>query len=86
MNRFCPSPFFSAIIVFMWLVLNGFSLGQLFLGIMIALFCGWVMRLLEPEKATVKSWRAVFRLVFRVFIDSISSNVSVAWFVLTKRS
>ncbi|EJF85188.1 Na+/H+ antiporter subunit E [Candidatus Bartonella washoeensis] len=86
MNRFCPSPFFSGTIVFMWLVLNGFSLGQLFLGIMIALFCSWMMRLLELEKVTVKSWRAVFRLVFRVFIDSISSNVSVAWFVLTKRS
>ncbi|WP_375606069.1 MULTISPECIES: Na+/H+ antiporter subunit E [unclassified Bartonella] len=86
MNRFCPSPFFSGVIVLMWLILNGFSLGQLLLGILTALFCGWMIRLLELEKAVIKSWSAVFRLVFRVFIDSIFSNVSVAWSVLTKRS
>ncbi|WP_455479385.1 Na+/H+ antiporter subunit E [Bartonella sp. B23] len=85
MNRFCPFPFFSVTIVFMWLILNGFSLSQLLLGIIIALFSGWVMRILEPEKITVKNWRAVFRLIFRVFIDSIISNVSVACFILTKK-
>ncbi|WP_455480716.1 Na+/H+ antiporter subunit E [Bartonella sp. B12(2025)] len=86
MNYFCPFPFFSMAIVFMWLILNGFSLSQLLLGIIIALFSGWVMRFLEPEKITIKSWRAVFRLISRVFIDSIISNVSVACFILTKRS
>ncbi|WP_273759100.1 Na+/H+ antiporter subunit E [Bartonella sp. ML70XJBT.G] len=86
MNYFTSFPLFSAAIVFMWLTLNGFSLGQLLLGIIVALFSGWMMRSLEPEKITVKSWRAVFRLIFRVFIDSIISNVSVAYFVLTKRS
>ncbi|CAF26791.1 Na+/H+ antiporter subunit E [Bartonella quintana] len=86
MKYFCPFPFFGAAIVFMWLTLNGFNLGQLLLGIIIALFVGWMRQLLEPEKITIRSWRAVFRLIFRVFIDSISSNVSVAWFVLTKRS
>ncbi|GAA4658096.1 Na+/H+ antiporter subunit E [Bartonella pachyuromydis] len=86
MNYVCPFPLFSAAIVFMWLTLNGFSLGQLLLGIIVALFCGWVIRFLEPEKITVKNWRAVFRLIFRVFIDSIISNIAVACFVLTKRS
>lgn len=85
MNYFCPFPFFSAAIVCMWLILNGFSLGQLLLGIIIALFSGWVMRFLEPERVTIKSWRAVFCLIFRVFIDSITSNLAVACFVLTKR-
>ncbi|WP_144751764.1 MULTISPECIES: Na+/H+ antiporter subunit E [Bartonella] len=86
MKYFFPFPFFSAAIVLMWLTLNGFSLGQLLLGIIVALFSGWVMRFLEPEKVTVKSWRAVFRLIFRVFIDSIMANISVARFVLTRRS
>ncbi|GAA5104277.1 Na+/H+ antiporter subunit E [Bartonella jaculi] len=86
MNRFCPSPFLSGVIVLMWLILNGFSLGQLLLGIITALFCGRMIRLLEPERAAIKSCSAVFRLVCRVLIDSISSNFSVAWFVLTKRS
>ncbi|WP_375624842.1 MULTISPECIES: Na+/H+ antiporter subunit E [unclassified Bartonella] len=86
MNRLCPSPFFSGVIVLMWLILNGFSLGQLLLGIITALFCGWMIRLLEPEKVAIRSWSAVFRLIFRVLTDSISSNISVAWFVLTKRS
>ncbi len=70
----------------MWLILNGFNLGQLFLGIVVALCCGWMMRSLEPEKIIIKNWGAVFRLVFRVLIDSIISNISVAWFILTKRS
>ncbi|WP_455474120.1 Na+/H+ antiporter subunit E [Bartonella sp. B30(2025)] len=86
MNRFCLSPFFSSLIVFMWIILNGFSVGQLLLGSVIALFCSWMMQLLEPEKVIIKNWRAVFHLIFRVFIDSITSNISVAWFVLTKRS
>lgn len=86
MNYFCPFPIFSVLIVLMWLTLNGLSLGQFLLGIVIALFSGWVMRFLEPEKITIKNWRAVFRLIFRVFIDSIISNVSVACFILTKRS
>ncbi len=73
-------------IIFMWLILNGFSFGQLLLGVIIALFGGWMMRLLEPEKITIKSWRAVFQLFFRVFIDSIVSNIAVACFVLTKRA
>lgn len=70
----------------MWLILNGFSFGQLLLGIIIALFGGWMMRLLESEKIIIKSWRAVFQLSFRVFIDSIVSNIAVSYFVLTKRS
>ncbi|GAA5096354.1 Na+/H+ antiporter subunit E [Bartonella acomydis] len=86
MNYFCPFPFFSLAIVCMWLTLNDFSLDQLLLGIIIALFSGWIMRFLEPEKITIKSWRAVFLLIFRVFIDSIISNISVARFVLTKKS
>lgn len=86
MNYFYPYPLFSAAIVFMWLILNGFSLGQLLLGIVVAIFTGWMMQLLEPEKVTIKSWRAVFHLIFRVFIDSIISNIAVARFVLTKRS
>ncbi|MET3589088.1 multicomponent K+:H+ antiporter subunit E [Bartonella silvatica] len=86
MRFFCPFPFFSGAIVFMWLVLNGFSLGQLLLGGMVALLSGWLMRFLEPEKVTIKSWRAVFCLIYRVFIDSIVSNISVAGFVLMKKS
>ncbi|CAK02614.1 Na+/H+ antiporter subunit E [Bartonella tribocorum] len=79
-------PFSSVAIIFMWLILNGFSFGQLLLGVIIALFGGWMMRLLEPEKITIKSWRAVFQLFFRVFIDSIVSNIAVACFVLSQRS
>ncbi|WP_455476121.1 Na+/H+ antiporter subunit E [Bartonella sp. B17] len=86
MSYFCPHPFFSGAIVFMWLILNGFSLGQLLLGSVVALCGGWMMRLLEQEKVIIKNWSAVFRLIMRVFIDSITSNISVAWFVLTKRS
>lgn len=69
----------------MWLILNGFSFGQLLLGFIIAVFGGWMMRLLESEKIKIKSWRAVLQLSFRVFIDSIVSNIAVAYFILTKK-
>ncbi|KEG21298.1 Na+/H+ antiporter subunit E [Bartonella bacilliformis] len=82
MSRFLPYPFLSGAIVFMWVILSGFSLSQLLLGMMVALFSGWMMQLLEPEKITIKNWRAVFQLIYRVFIDSIVGNISVAWFTL----
>ncbi|MBA9082865.1 MULTISPECIES: Na+/H+ antiporter subunit E [Bartonella] len=85
MKRFFPHPFLSGAIVFMWLILNGFSLGQFLLGSVISLFGGWMMQLLEPEKITVKSWNAVFRLVFRVLVDSIYANIMMAWLILTKK-
>ncbi|AQX19009.1 multisubunit potassium/proton antiporter, PhaE subunit [Bartonella sp. CDC_skunk] len=85
MNRFFAYPFFSCAIVLMWVILNGFNLGQFLLGIVIALFSSLMMQLIEMKTATIKSWKAVFLLLFRVFIDSISSNISVAWFILTKR-
>ncbi|AGF75133.1 putative monovalent cation/H+ antiporter subunit E [Bartonella australis AUST/NH1] len=85
MNRFFPYPFLSGLIALMWLILNNFSLGQLLLGIIVALFCGWVTQFIQPEKRAVKNWNIVFKLIFRVFFDSISANISVAWFTLTKR-
>ncbi|WP_455477016.1 Na+/H+ antiporter subunit E [Bartonella sp. B41] len=86
MSYFCPYPFLSSVIVLMWLILNDFSLGQFILGSMIALFGGLVLQLLELEKTVIKNWNAVFHLIFRVFVDSVISNISVAWFVLKKRS
>ncbi|MCZ2327903.1 Na+/H+ antiporter subunit E [Bartonella sp. F02] len=85
MNRFLPYPFLTGSIVFMWLSLSGFTLGQLLVGIIVALFCGWIMQRLEPEKIIIKNWSAVFVLAFRVFIDSISSHVSVAYCTLKKK-
>ncbi|ENN90387.1 Na+/H+ antiporter subunit E [Bartonella bovis] len=85
MKRFFPHPFLNSAIVFMWLILNGFTLGQLLLGSIISLFGGWMIQLLEPEKITIKNWNAVFRLAFRVFIDSICANIMMAWFILTKK-
>ncbi|OPB32351.1 Na+/H+ antiporter subunit E [Bartonella sp. AR 15-3] len=85
MNRFFSYPFFSCAIVLMWMILNGFNLGQFLLGIIIALLSSFMMQLIEVKTATIKNWKAVFLLLFRVFIDSISSNISVAWLILTKR-
>ncbi|ALE03238.1 Na(+) H(+) antiporter subunit E [Bartonella ancashensis] len=69
----------------MWLLLSGFSMGQFFVGTAVALLGGWMMRFLEPETIRVKNWNPFFRLLYRIFVDSITSNIAVAWFILTKK-
>jgi multicomponent K+:H+ antiporter subunit E len=82
MNRLAPAPIVSAGLLGLWLLLNGFSVGQFLLGGAVALTGGWTLAALEPPKARVRRLVAVFRLAAVVFADVVRSNVAVARIIL----
>ena len=80
-----PYPLLTLSLILMWLLLNGFSLGQLILGIIVAVFASWGMASLRPEKPRLRKWYLLPKLFFRVVFDVVTSNVQVAWIILRGR-
>ncbi|MDH4442543.1 MAG: Na+/H+ antiporter subunit E [Rhizobium sp.] len=77
-----PYPILTACLVLMWLLLNSFSLGHLLLGIMVAVFAGWSLAALRPDKPRLKKWYLLPKLFLAVFIDIARSNFAVALLIL----
>jgi len=83
MRRFIPYPLFALSLIFMWLMLNGFTVGQLLLALIVALSGGMAMSRLEPERVSLRRWWLIPLLVWRVLIDITKSNIATAWIILT---
>jgi multicomponent K+:H+ antiporter subunit E len=81
-----PYPILAFSLVIMWLLLNGFTLGHLILGILVAIFASWAMASLRPEKPKLKKWYLLPKLFFIVFYDIARSNILVSWMILRGRS
>jgi multicomponent K+:H+ antiporter subunit E len=81
-----PYPLLALSLILMWLLLNGFTLGQLVLGIIVAVFASWGMASLRPEKPRLLKWYLLPKLFFRVVFDVLKSNAQVAWIILRGRS
>ncbi|KAA1180203.1 Na+/H+ antiporter subunit E [Rhizobium tropici] len=81
-----PYPFLALSLILMWLLLNGFTLGQLVLGVIVAVFASWGMASLQPEKPRLRKWYLLPKLFFRVIVDVLKSNLQVAWIILRGRS
>ena len=81
-----PYPLLALSLILMWLLLNGFTLGQLILGIIVAVFASWGMASLRPEKPRLRKWYLLPKLFFRVVFDVAKSNLQVAWIILKGRS
>lgn len=73
-----PYPLLSFALLVMWLLLNDFTLGHLILGSVVAVFGGWAMASLRPEKPKLKKWYLLPKLFWLVFVDIIRSNLAVA--------
>lgn len=73
-----PYPLLSASLVLMWLALNGFTLGHLILGCMVAVFASWGLAALRPAKPRLPKWYLLPRLVGIVLYDIVRSNIAVA--------
>ena len=84
MTRVLPHPILSVSLVFVWLLLNRFSLGHLVLGTGIAVVAGWALGALEPQRLRLRNPRAMIRLFFIVGYDIIRSNLAVAWLILSR--
>ena len=83
MSRILPHPLLSLGLVFVWLLLNRFSLGHLVLGSGIAVLAGWALGALEPQRLKLRNPMAMLRLFVVVGIDIIRSNIAVATLILT---
>lgn len=81
-----PYPLLTLTLILIWLLLNGFTLGQLILGIVVAVFASWAMASLRPEKPKLRKWYLLPKLFVRVVSDVVKSNVQVAWIILRGRS
>ncbi|MFA5537644.1 MAG: Na+/H+ antiporter subunit E [Gemmobacter sp.] len=83
MTRIIPYPWLAFGLVTVWLLLNGFSLGQLVLGIAVALVAGRVMAALQPAKPRLRRWQLAPRLLGIVTLDIIRSNIAVTRLIVT---
>ena len=77
-----PYPILSLCLTLMLLLLNGFSLGHLLLGLLVAIFAGWALASLRPDKPKLKKWYLLPKLFGVVFVDVIRSNIAVSWLLL----
>jgi multicomponent K+:H+ antiporter subunit E len=77
-----PYPLLTISLILMWLLLNGFTLGHLILGSLVAVFASWAMASLRPDKPKLRKWHLLPKLFFIVFFDIIRSNIEVAWLIL----
>lgn len=80
-----PYPLLSASLVIMWLALNGFTLGHLILGSVVAVFASWGMASLRPVKPRMPKWYLLPKLVGIVLYDIVRSNIAVASILIAGR-
>ncbi len=80
-----PYPILTVSLILMWLLLNGFTLGQLIMGSLVAVFASWAMASLRPDKPKLKKWWLLPKLFFIVLFDIILSNVTVAMLIIRGR-
>ena len=82
MSRVFPYPLLMASLVLMWLLLAGFTPGQLIVGFVVAMAAGQGMAALQPSKPRLRRWDLLPKLVGIVLYDIIRSNIAVARIIL----
>ena len=85
MKRLLPWPLLSLSLVVMWLMLNGFSLGQLLLGVLFGVGAPALLAPLRPARPRVRHPLTVIRLILAVGHDVIESTLDVFWTLLRNR-
>lgn len=82
MKRYFPHPLLFVGLIFMWLILTRFSLGNLILGAAISAVASWVVSRLRPKRVVIRSPLAAVRLFLIVGYDIMVSNIAVAMVIL----
>jgi multicomponent K+:H+ antiporter subunit E len=82
MSRLFPYPLMMASLVVMWLALTSFSLGQLIVGIAVALAAGQGLAALHPAKPRLRRWELIPKLLAIVLYDIVRSNIAVVRIIL----
>lgn len=84
MSRVFPYPLLIVSLVILWLLLTSFSLGQLIVGICVALAAAQGMAALNPVKPTIRRWGLLPKLVAIVLHDIVRSNIAVARLIINE--
>jgi multicomponent K+:H+ antiporter subunit E len=82
MSRVLPYPLLTVLLLAMWLLLNGLSVGQVLLGGAVAVAASNVTAALRPPRLRIKRWHLLPKLVAIVLIDIWRSNVEVTRLIL----
>jgi multicomponent K+:H+ antiporter subunit E len=82
MSRVLPYPLLTVLLLAMWLLLNGLSVGQVVLGGAVAVAASNVTAALRPAKLRIKRWHLLPKLMAIVLIDIWRSNIAVARLIL----
>lgn len=77
-----PYPLITLSVVLMWLLLNGFTPGQVILGVLVGVFSSWALAALRPEKPKFAKWYLIPKLFGYVLWDIVLSNLEVAAAIL----
>ncbi|WP_424682139.1 Na+/H+ antiporter subunit E [Frateuria sp. YIM B11624] len=85
-RRWLPHPLMSAFLLLAWLLLQrSLAPGTLLAGVLLALGLGWAFGKLRPPAARVRNLPLLVRLLLRVVVDIVRSNLAVARIVLRPR-
>ncbi|WP_233141238.1 Na+/H+ antiporter subunit E [Haematobacter missouriensis] len=84
-RRYIPYPLLALMLTLMWLILTRFSLGNLVLGLVVALVASQVMVRLQPSKPRIRRWSVIPKMFGILGWDIIKSNWSVAWAIISNK-
>jgi multicomponent K+:H+ antiporter subunit E len=83
MKRWLPAPLLSAFLLVLWLLLNQtLALGQLLLGVALAIYVPLATRALRPLQPRVRRPLAIVRLFALVVVEVVRSCINVSVIVL----
>lgn len=86
MRRWFPSPLLSVFLLGLWLLLNQtFALGHVLLGAALAIYAPIATASLRPTPVRVRRPLAILRLLGRVAVDIVNSNIAVVGVILGGR-
>ncbi|EIK94614.1 putative monovalent cation/H+ antiporter subunit E [Pseudomonas sp. M47T1] len=83
MKHLFPAPLLSLACAGLWLLLNlSLSAGNLVLAVLLGVLAPLLMSALRPQPVRIRKPWTVLRLLGRVGVDVVTSNLQVAWSVL----
>ncbi len=86
-RRWLPYPLLSGLLALIWLLLNqSLAPGTIVLGVLLGVLLARVFGLLRPPKARIRNYLLLGRLLLRVIVDIVRSNVAVARLILRRAS
>lgn len=84
-RRWLPYPLLSVLLALLWLVFNqSLAPGTILLGGVLGIVLGRAYGMLRPSKARMRHYPLLARLLLRVIVDIVRSNLAVARLILRR--